>query len=51
MTAVAKALSHTFSGTQTDLGPLKTIITLCGIGLVVSVLLAAYGVDLGTGVL
>ena len=51
MTAVAKVLSHTFSGTRTDFGPLKTIVTFCGIGLVASLLLAAYGVDLGTGVL
>jgi hypothetical protein len=51
MTAVAKVLSHTLSGTRTDAGPLKTIITLCGAGLVVSLLLAAYGLDLGTGVL
>jgi hypothetical protein len=51
MAAIAKVLSHTFFETQSDVGPLKTIITLCGAGLLVSLLLVAYGFDLGTGVL
>jgi hypothetical protein len=51
MTANTKVLSHTFFETQAEVGPLKTILTLCGAGLVVSLLLAAYGFDLGTGFL
>jgi hypothetical protein len=46
MAAIAKALSHTFFETPFDVGPLKTIIALCGAGLVVSLLLAAYGLRL-----
>jgi hypothetical protein len=51
MAAIAKVLSHTFFETQAEVGPLRTIITLCGAGLVASLLLAAYGFDLGTGFL
>jgi hypothetical protein len=39
MTAIARALSSA-SGTQVDVETLKTIVMFCGIGLVVSLLLA-----------
>jgi hypothetical protein len=42
--------SHTFLETQFHTETLKTIITLCGAGLVVSLFLTAYGIDLGIGV-
>jgi hypothetical protein len=51
MAAIAEVLAHTFSETQSDVGPPKTIFTLCGLGLVVSLLPAAYGLDLGACVL
>jgi len=49
MTAIAKVLSHAFSETRPDVGPLRTIIIFCGVGLSVSLFLAAYGFDLGSG--
>jgi hypothetical protein len=51
MAAIAKVLSHAFFETQAEVGLLRTIITLCGAGLLVSLLLAAYGFDLSTGFL
>jgi hypothetical protein len=51
MAVIAEVVSHRFSETRIDVGPLKTIVTLCGVGLVVSLLLAAYGFDLGAGLL
>ncbi|SIO51620.1 hypothetical protein SAMN05443247_06999 [Bradyrhizobium erythrophlei] len=41
MTAIARALSRA-SGTQVDVETLKTIIIFCGVGLVVSLLLAEW---------
>ena len=43
--------SHTFFKTQFNTESLKTIITLCGAGLVVSLFPTAYGIDLGIGIL
>jgi hypothetical protein len=50
MTAVAKVLLQAFPQTRSSVGPLMTIVIFCGVGLSVSLLLAAYGFDLGIGV-
>jgi hypothetical protein len=42
--------SHTFLETRFHTETLKTIITLCGAGLAVSLFLAAYGIDLSIGI-
>jgi hypothetical protein len=41
MTAIARALSRA-SGTQVDVETLKTLVIFCGVGLVVSLLLAEW---------
>jgi hypothetical protein len=41
MTTIARALSRA-SGTQVDVETLKTIVIFCGVGLVVSLLLAEW---------
>jgi hypothetical protein len=46
MTAIAKALSRA-SGTQVDVETLKTIVIFCGVGLLVSLLLAIVAAHLG----
>ncbi len=48
MTAIARALSRA-SGTPVDVETLKTIVMFCGAGLVVSLLLAANGLDISAG--
>jgi hypothetical protein len=48
MKAIARMLSHALPETRSD-GPLKTIVIFCGVGLVVSLMLAVCGVDLGAG--
>jgi hypothetical protein len=48
MAAIARMLSRA-SGTQVDIETLKTIVMFCGVGLTVSLLLAAYGLDLSPG--
>ncbi|MGA2055623.1 MAG: hypothetical protein ABSG88_09955 [Bradyrhizobium sp.] len=47
MTAIASALSHTFSETRVDADSLKTIAMFCAAGLAVSLLAAFSGLDLG----
>jgi len=49
MTAIARALSRAFPGTQVDIENLKTIAMFCGAGLVVSLLLATNGLDMSIG--
>jgi Na+/H+ antiporter NhaA len=49
MTAIARALSRGFSEARLELDSLKTICLFCGIGLTVSLFLAAYGFDLSPG--
>jgi hypothetical protein len=49
MAAVARVLSRRFPATQTEVETLKTIVIFCGAGLVVSLLLAASGLDVSTG--
>jgi hypothetical protein len=44
MAAIAGVLSRAF-GTKADVETLKTIVTFCGLGLAVSLLLAANSVD------
>jgi hypothetical protein len=50
MTAIiVRALSRALPTTQTEIETLKTIAMFCGVGLVVSLMLATYGVDLSAG--
>jgi hypothetical protein len=49
MTAIAKVLSRAFPGIGFDVETLKTIAMFCGVGLVVSLLLALQGVDVSLG--
>ena len=49
MTAIAKVFSNAIPATLSDLDILKTVAVFCGVGLVVSLLLASYGVDLSAG--
>ena len=51
MAVVARVLSRSFPATQIDVETLKTIVMFCGIGLVVSLLLAANGLDISAGFL
>jgi hypothetical protein len=46
MVAIARALSRA-SGTDVDVETLKTLVLFCGVGLVLSLLFAGLGVDLG----
>jgi hypothetical protein len=48
MAAIARALSHV-TGTDVDVEIVKTIAMFCGVGLMVSLLLAGYGLDLSQG--
>jgi tRNA A37 threonylcarbamoyltransferase TsaD len=49
MAAIARALSRALTSTHIEIETLKTIAIFCGVGLVISLLLAAYGFDLGAG--
>jgi hypothetical protein len=49
MAAIAKALSRRLPATQAEIETLKTIALFCGIGLVVSLLLGIYGLDISAG--
>jgi hypothetical protein len=46
MAALAKALSHV-TGTQVEIDDLKSVFIFCGVGLLISLLLACCGLDLG----
>jgi hypothetical protein len=46
--AIARALSR-ISGTEVEVETLKTIAILCGVGLLVSLVVASYGLDLSPG--
>jgi hypothetical protein len=48
MAAIAKALSRA-SGTEVEVETLKTVAMFCGVGLLVSLLFATYGLDLSAG--
>jgi hypothetical protein len=49
MAAIARVLSRTFPTTSLEAETLKQIGLLCGAGLLVSLLVMTYGVDLGPG--
>ena len=49
MTAIAKAFSRALPVTQAEIETLKAIAVFCGAGLVVSLLVATYGVDISVG--
>ena len=46
--AIARVLSR-ISGTELGIEALKTIAIFCGVGLLVSLLVASYGLDLSAG--
>jgi hypothetical protein len=46
--AIAKVLSRA-SGNQVDVETFKTIFMFCGVGLVVSLLMATSGLDMSAG--
>jgi hypothetical protein len=48
MAAIAKVLSRA-SGTEVDVETVKTLVMFCGVGLMVSLLFATYGLDLSPG--
>jgi hypothetical protein len=48
MAVIGKALSGA-SGKAVEVETLKTIAMFCGVGLLVSLLFATYGLDLSTG--
>jgi hypothetical protein len=48
MAAIARVLSRA-SGTKVDVETVKTIVMFCGLGLAVTLLLAANGVDMSAG--
>ena len=48
MTALVQALSH-ISGTEVRTEPLKIVAIFSGVGLLVSLLFATYGLDLSPG--
>jgi hypothetical protein len=50
MAVVAKGISRA-SGVQTDIEALETIAVFCGVGLVVSLLLAMNGLGISAGFL
>jgi hypothetical protein len=49
MAAIAKALSNAFPASSTDFDVLKTVAVFCGMGLLVSLIFASYGLDLSAG--
>ena len=50
MAAIARALARAFPETRIEVETLKTIAMFCGVGLVVLLLLATYGLDLSAGI-
>jgi hypothetical protein len=49
MTALAKPRSRKLSIRRAEVETLKVIVALCGAGIVVSLFLAIYGLDVGIG--
>jgi hypothetical protein len=49
MTAIVQAFSNAIPAISSDLDILRTVVIFSCIGLVVSLLLASYGLDLSTG--
>ncbi len=48
MTAIARALSYA-TGTDVDVEIVKTVVLFCGVGLLVSLAMLSYGLDLSQG--
>jgi ribose/xylose/arabinose/galactoside ABC-type transport system permease subunit len=49
MAAIAKAFSHAFPANSNEIETLKQIAVFCGAGVLVSVLMMTYGLDLSAG--
>lgn len=49
MAAIAPALSRVFPTTSIEADPLRNIAIFCGAGLLVSLCVASYGLDLSAG--
>jgi hypothetical protein len=49
MVAIARALYRSFPVTETEVESLKIIALFCGVGLVISLILLSYGLDLSPG--
>jgi hypothetical protein len=49
MAAIARVLSRAFPGKPVEIETVKTILMFCGVGLVVSLLLATNGLDMSVG--
>jgi hypothetical protein len=49
MTAIASVLARVFSASSPQTDALKLVALFCGAGLLVSLLLMTYGVDLSPG--
>jgi hypothetical protein len=49
MATLARVLSLAFPASQAEIETLEIIATFCGVGLVVSLLLATYGLDISVG--
>jgi hypothetical protein len=49
MTAIARALSFAFPGASVEADILKVVAIFCGVGLLVSLCMSSYGIDLGAG--
>jgi len=49
MTAIAKAVSRALHSATSDVDVLKQLALLCGAGLLVSLVLLTYGLDLSPG--
>jgi hypothetical protein len=49
MATIARVLSLAFPASQAEIEPLKIVGTFCGVGLVVSLLLATNGLDVSGG--
>jgi hypothetical protein len=49
MAAIARALARKFPSTDLEVEALKQIALLCGAGLLVSLVLMSYGLDLSPG--
>jgi hypothetical protein len=49
MTAIAKVMSRAFPNSSPEVEVLKGIAIFCGLGLLMSLCVASYGVDLSAG--
>jgi hypothetical protein len=49
MAAIAKVIARAFPATSSEADILKQIALLCGAGLLISLLMLTYGLDIGAG--